>query len=178
MRIALYTFGIFREPAEHPANDGFLARNDDALLQAEHSVGFIARSGYDDEPGPEPWGTQVWPRFYVEKGDGWSPATLSLWQDIESIVAFAYDGIHGDAVRHGREWFVKGAWPPLVMWWVTDDHTPQWTQAVERFEHLADCGPSPRGFGFAAPFGPDGRSCRIDRTRVDALREANAVASA
>lgn len=178
MRLALYTFGIFREPAEHPANDGFHARNDAALLQAERSAGFIARSGYDGDPGPESWGVQVWPRWYVERGDGWSPATLSLWRDVESIVAFAYHGIHGDAVRHGREWFRKGPWPPIVLWWVADHYRPDWREAVARHEHLADNGPSPYAFNFAHVFDADGRPTDIERTMVARLRQEGGAMSA
>lgn len=175
MRIALFTFGVFRKPAEHPANDGFHDRNDPALAQVESSAGFIARSGYADEPGPESWGEQVFPRFYRERGDGWCPETLSLWTDVESIVAFAYEGIHGDAVRHGRDWFVKGPWPPLAMWWVADNEVPDWTEAVRRFEHLADHGASAHAFGFARTFGSDGQHARLDRALIGRRRTQNAA---
>ncbi len=106
MRAALFTFGVFREPSEHPVNQGFHARNDPVLAAVEQSGGFIARSVYDDDPGPGSWGEQVYPDFYVERGDGWSPETLSLWEDLESIAAFTYHGLHAEALRLGREWFV------------------------------------------------------------------------
>ena len=89
MLVALYTFGVFRAPANDPANQGFHSRNDRNLQAVEAAEGFVARSGYDGDPGPESWGVQVFPRFYVERGDGWSPATLSLWRDLESPMAFA-----------------------------------------------------------------------------------------
>ena len=178
MRIALYTFGIFRQPAEHPANAGFHVRNDAALAQAEHSAGFIARSGYDGDPGPKSWGVQVYPRFYVERGDGWSPATLSLWTEPEAVFAFAYEGIHGDAVRHGRDWFEKGDWPPYALWWVGEDHRPDGREAVERHEHLHDRGPSSHAFNFVEPFSADGRPARLDRERITALRRQNSATAA
>ena len=68
--------------------------------------------------GPQSWGEQVYPRFYVERGDGWSPSTLSLWRDLTALMAFSYSGIHAEAMRHGREWFVKPTWPGYVLWWV------------------------------------------------------------
>ena len=173
-RLALYTFGIFREPAEHPANAGFHARNDAALLQAEQSAGFIARSGYDGDPGPESWGLQVYPRFYLERGDGWSPSTLSLWTEPEAIVAFLYAGIHGEAYRHGREWFLKPQWPPYVLWWVGPDHRPDWAEGVARHEYLHDHGVSARAFSFTEAYAADGHPTAIDRARVAALRETNA----
>ena len=49
---------------------------------------------------------QVYPRFYVENGDGRWSSTLSLWVDIESLMAFTYSGIHAEALRHASDWFV------------------------------------------------------------------------
>lgn len=114
MKLALLTFGLFRAPAEDPVNQGFHDRNDAILEVAERSAGFLGRSGYGDEPGTVSWGPQVFSQFYVEKGDGWTAATLSLWADIESAMAFSYAGLHAEALRHGREWFVEPQWPPYA----------------------------------------------------------------
>ena len=122
--LALYTFGIFIKPAEDPANDGFHNLNDPHFALVEHAAGFIARSGYADDPGPECWGEQVYPQFYRERGDGWSPATLSLWQDIEAAMAFTYSGLHAEALKRGKEWFRKPQWPPYAAWWVNAKQTP------------------------------------------------------
>ena len=51
-RLALYNFGMFKLAASDPANQGFHDRNDPNFLAAEQADGFIARSGYEDEPGP------------------------------------------------------------------------------------------------------------------------------
>ena len=165
-RLALYTFGIFRAPASDPVNQGFHDRNDRNFLIAETSEGFIARSGYEEEPGPESWGAQVFPRFYLERGDGWTPSTLSLWKDLASPMAFSYAGIHMEAMRHGREWFLKPAWPPYVLWWVEWDHTPTWDEAVVRHEFLHDHKASPFAFDFKTCFDEDDRPATIDSQRV------------
>ncbi len=88
MPLALYTFGIFAKPANDPANNGFHELNDAVLMLVDRSEGLIARSGYASDPGPASWGEEVYPRFYEERGDGWSPATLSLWRDLESLFSF------------------------------------------------------------------------------------------
>ena len=119
-----------------------------------------------DEPGPESWGEQVYPRFYVERGDGWSPSTLSLWRDLTALMAFSYGGIHAEAMRHGREWFVKPTWPGYALWWVARDHTPDWAEGVKRLEFLHDNGPSPFAFDFKTPFDADGNPISIDREMV------------
>lgn len=115
--LALYTFGIFARPAEDPANDGFRDLNDPVFATVDRAPGLIARSGYASDPGPQPWGPEVYPRAYHERGDGWSPATLSLWTDAESVWAFTYSGLHAAAMRRGRDWFHKPAWPPYALWW-------------------------------------------------------------
>jgi len=166
-RLALYTFGVFREPAEHPANRGFHDRNDRNFLAAELSEGFIARSGYDGEPGPESWGEQVFPRFYIERGDGWSPSTLSVWEDVISAMAFSYGGIHAEAMKLAREWFEKPIWPPYVLWWVERNHTPAWAEAVARLEFLNDHGAGPHEFDFKNAFDEEGHPTTVD---PDALR--------
>lgn len=182
-RLALFTFGVFREPADSPVNQTFRDRNDPILAAAELSAGFIARAGYDDEPGSELWGEQVYPRFYVERGDGWTPATLSLWRDLESAMAFSYAGLHAVALSLGRAWFAKGDWPPYALWWVPEDHRPEWAEAAARHEFLHDeiqagRGPSAKAFTFKQPFDADGNPVRIDRERVKQLAEQNAKAVA
>lgn len=172
-RVALYTFGVFRAPADDPLNQGFHDRNDINFVIAELCEGFIARSGYDDEPGPESWGSQVFPRFYIERGDGWSPSTLSLWIDLESPMAFTYAGIHAEAMRHGREWFLKPAWPPYALWWVEGDHVPTWTEAVIRHEYFHDHEASPFAFDFKTPFDENGCPTLINREAVKRMKRLN-----
>ena len=89
-RIAFYTFGILREPYGHPQVQGFFDRIDSVFEQAKNSEGFIA---LDDGS----WGDYVWPRFYIKEKHAGAPATLSLWRDIESVCAFAYKNLHGEA---------------------------------------------------------------------------------
>ena len=165
-RLAVYNFGMFKVAGDDPANQGFHDRNDPNFAAAEQANGFVARSGHAGELGPESWGEQVYPRFYVERGDGWSPSTLSLWRDLTALMAFSYGGIHAEAMRHGREWFVKPTWPGYALWWVARDHTPDWAEGVKRLEFLHDNGPSPFAFDFKTPFDADGNPISIDREMV------------
>jgi hypothetical protein len=134
---------MFRDHAESPTNQGFRDREAANFEAAERGPGFIDRSGYPDEPGWQSWGEQVYPRFYIDRGDGWAPATLSLWADIESLMAFTYSGLHAEALRHASDWFMPKRWPPYVLWWVAERHRPEWREAVAWFEHLHDHGPTP-----------------------------------
>lgn len=172
MPLALYTFGMFAKPAADPANDGFHDLNDPVFGVVDRAEGLIARSGYASDAGPGPWGDEVYPRFYEERGDGWSPATLSLWTDLESLFAFTYSGLHAVALRRGREWFEMPRWPPLVLWWHREPGYPDWAEGVRRHEMLHDHGPSPAAFSFKAPFDENGAATRLDKDRIRKLRQA------
>jgi Domain of unknown function (DUF3291) len=178
MWLAVYNFGMFRERADSPGNQGFRDREPVNLDAVERAPGFIGRAGYEGEPGRESWGAQVYPRFYVERGDGWAPSTLSLWADIESLMAFTYSGVHAEALRHASDWFVPKRWPPYVLWWVAEGHRPDWQEAVDRFERLHDRGPTPKAFSFRSPFDAHGRPTAIDKevvsSRRSAIRRSNA----
>ena len=93
-------------------------------------------------------GARVFPRFILGSGFDSAPSSLSVWKDIESLMAFAYSGVHADALKHARNWNVKPSWPPLVLWWVDGRHIPDWSEGVERLEHLHDNGATARAFTF------------------------------
>jgi len=155
-RIAFYTFGILREPYGHPQVQGFFDRIDSVFEQARNSEGFIA---LDDGT----WGEYEWPRFYIKEKHAGAPATLSLWRDIESVCAFAYKNLHGEALKLREEWAVKPEWPTYVAWWVEDDRFPTREEASRRLEHLHDNGSSPFAFNFKKYFDADGNPKELDR---------------
>lgn len=147
--LALYTFGVFAKPADDPANSLFFRLNDSVFGAVERAPGLIARSGYDDEPdGPPSWGPMVYPRFLDQGVDDWAPATLSLWQDAASLRAFAYQGIHGAALKKRASWFIQNRWPGYVLWWHPEGDHPTWSVAASRLERLNDKGPCRQAFTF------------------------------
>jgi hypothetical protein len=168
-RLAIYNFGIFRMRADDPVNDGFREREAPNFLAAERAPGFVARSGYAGEAGPPSWGAQVFPRFYVERGDKGSPSSLSIWEDPESLFAFAYHGVHAEALKRASDWFVAKQWPPYVLWWVERERRPDWREAVARFELLHDVGATPRAFNFKSAFDAHGAPIIVDKARARRL---------
>jgi hypothetical protein len=154
-RIAFYTFGLLIEPLGHPALRGFEDRVDPVSVVAAACDGFIT--------SVQGWDAQA--RF-VNPSENRTAQTLTLWRDLESVYAFAYFGPHAEAVRRRTAWFVKGAWPGYVAWWVAVDHEPNFTEAVERFAYLHDHGPTPYAFTFRTAFDAGGQPVALDRRRI------------
>ncbi|SHL41709.1 DUF3291 domain-containing protein [Roseibium suaedae] len=168
--LAAYTFGQFLDRADSPALKDFFDSEPAVLRRLEASAGFIARSGYDSGEDPKSWGTQVFPKYWQDNGDGWAPSSLSLWTDPEALAAATYHGLHGAAFKRGREWNLPAInWPGYALWWVKSGHRPDWQEAVERHEHLGDHGPSPRAFTFKQLYLPDGTPSKLDSAKVKNL---------
>lgn len=172
-RLAVYTFGILHEAWDHPRTRGFADRVPTVFGAAEVSSGFVARNAREPETNTFTWGDPASPRFFVEGEHAGAPAILSLWDNLESVFAFSYYGVHGEALSKRKEWFVKPEWPTFVCWWVADDHQPTFAEAVERHEKLADKGPTPFAFTFKKAFDGDGEALTVDRDHIDRiLKEA------
>jgi hypothetical protein len=174
--LAVYTFAQFRKRADDPSNDDFFDNEPAILAAMERAEGFIARSGYEDDPGPETWGEQVFPKYWQDNGDGWAPSTISLWQDLETALAAIYRGPHAEMLRLGHL-FVKDTvdYPPYVLWWVSKDQQPDWVDAVDRHELLGDNGPSPEAFTFKAAFDPRGKPLAINTERSREIAQRNCL---
>ena len=175
-KLVLYTFGILKQPRDHEEIKGFHDRNPFVYTSAENSEGFVDRSGNswkrNHSERDRDWGTrEVSPRFLTNGEHRDAPATLSLWEDVESVYAFTYYGFHSEVLSKREDWFVKGDWPPFVAWWIPDDETPTRAEGAKRLEHLHDNGPTAHAFDFKAPFDADGRLLRMNRNKIQERAE-------
>lgn len=167
-RIAFTTFAIMKDAYGTEVVRGFEDRTPSVFAAAEAAEGFIDRAKeIDDRPDLTnaerdwgAWGTFSTPRFY-EGGHTFTTdsraSTLSLWRDVDAVRAFAYSGLHREALSRRQEWFRPPEWPTYAMWWVGDDEVPTWSEACIRLEHLHDHGSTPTAFTFARPFDASSR---------------------
>lgn len=173
--LAIYNFGIHVESYATATVQGFALREPFNFEAAARAVGFVGRSGYEGEPGPESWGDHVVPTALGDLSGRTTVSSLSLWEDMESLSAFSYTGVHADALKHARQWNIKQDWPPLVLFWVPVGDRPTWSQAVERFEGLMCNGPAPAHFSFKNAFTAEGERYQPDRGRVKQMTADNLV---
>ena len=117
-RIAFFTFGVMKAPIGDAIVQGFADRLEGVYAAAEGSTGFFARSVRNYQTWEHSWGPVLAPRC-TPQGVALSELamTLSVWRDLESVAAFAYRGLHGEALSSRSDWFKRGPWPGHVAWW-------------------------------------------------------------
>ncbi len=82
----------------------------------------------------------------------------SVWESIEALWRFVYDGRHLEVMRRRREWFTRLAEAHLVLWWVPAGAIPTLADMRDRVEHLRAHGPTPYAFTFKCHFPPPSAS--------------------
>jgi hypothetical protein len=133
-----------RAPLEDPSMAEFVAGLELMNALADRSPGF------------------VW-RLAGANGDGTiaSPAdprtifTLSVWESVEHLRAYAYQSEHLDYLRRRREWFLPHQHSAsLALWWIPVGRTPTLRQGISRLGRVAADGPTPEAFTFRQVFSP------------------------
>lgn len=138
--LAQFNLARIQAPLDDPTMFDY-ARAIPVLNQlGEESAGFVWRSR---ESGLDPADPMLLP-------------TLSVWEGPEALRKFVYQSGHTEIMRRRGEWLLPLGRPSLVLWWVPAGHRPTLAEAQARLAHLAEQGPTPMAFSFAAPFGdPD-----------------------
>jgi hypothetical protein len=140
---------------------------DPVWAAATSGPGFLGFSKGDPASEDRDWGSLTLPSiFQKEEYTMRVLSILSLWEDLESVFAFSYNGLHGHTFSRRKEWFVATEWPGSVAWWVADDHTPTWSEACERYEILLQSGPSAQAFDFKHAYSPQGHPMPLDREAI------------
>ncbi|MBS0580592.1 MAG: DUF3291 domain-containing protein [Proteobacteria bacterium] len=160
-----------KAPIGDPMVQGFADRLESVYAAAEGSAGFFARSVRNYQTWEHSWGPLIAPRC-TPAGVGLSELamTLSVWHDLESVAAFAYRGLHGEALSMRADWFRRGPWPGHVAWWIEGDHRPNWGEAVMRLDQLHERGPAPDAFTFRKAFNFSGSQIRMSSGPVTPAR--------
>jgi len=131
-----------RAPLDHPSIAGFTSQIEAIHALADRAPGFVWRL-QGDEPD-------------YSSAPGYDPlviVTLSLWESLDALRAFVYQGDHGAAFRRRGEWFEpRPGQPNVALWWVKAGERPTVGQAMARLQYLELHGPTSKAFTFAKPF--------------------------
>ncbi|MQA73828.1 MAG: DUF3291 domain-containing protein [Solirubrobacterales bacterium] len=134
------------EPLDSPALAGFVANLEPVNALADAAPGFVWR--LEDEGGDA---TSIRP-FDDER----MIINMSVWESLDALWAFVYDGGHLEVMRRRREWMRHLAEAYMGLWWLPAGELPTVEQAKERLAHLREHGPTPRAFTFKRRFAPPG----------------------
>ena len=165
-RLAVLTFGIFHNELGNTGLATFYDRGPSIINMAEKIPGFIKLTG-DKSDRDEPHS-----RYLSDTDTIGTSEIISLWTDLEPLFAFVYSGLHAEALNKRSQWFAKGAFPPYVIWWVADDHIPDWHEAYQRHEHLHQHGATAFAFDFKQPFDSEGNPVEVDRSAAKSISQA------
>ena len=174
-KLAFLTVAVLHEPIGHARVQGFVDRVPAVYAAADASAGFQARSIRDVATWKHSWGDVVLPKCYPKLENDQVAMTLSLWDDLESVAAFAYKGAHSEALANRKDWFQSLGLPTYVAWWVPADHQVDWDEGAERLDHLQAHGPSAFAFNFVKPFDVEGNPCPLDHVAMQGKAKANAA---
>jgi len=81
---------------------------------------------------------------------------LSVWETLEDLKTYVYEGAHVQVMRRRRQWFEKFEGMYMALWWIEAGRIPSVNEAKERLEYLNKNGESERAFTFRRPFTPPG----------------------
>ncbi len=166
-RIAFFTLGVLTEPVGDPVVQGFVDRVASVYAAADGSTGFFARSIRNVQTWEHSWGPVLVPTCVpADRGLNQLAMTLSVWRDLESVAAYAYRGVHAEALSNRGDWFERGPWPGFVAWWIDEHHTPNWSEGVARIDQLHAQGSTPEAFNFRQPFDSSGKPTTLNRERL------------
>jgi len=141
-QLAQVNVGTLVGPAGDPRVQLFFDRLDAVNAAAEASDGFVWRlkgegnNATDINPTPEP-------AFVLN---------ISVWRDIEALMAFAYRSDHSSVPARRSDWFVPHRRAHLALWWVPAGTRPGADAGLARLWLLDSFGPSPQAFTFGRRF--------------------------
>lgn len=130
-----------------PVMQGFTEAIGAMNALAERSPGFVWRLVGSPEADAEAARVFEDPTLLV---------TLSVWESVESLRAYAMQSAHGSFLRRRVEWFHPATGPSYAVWWIPQGTLPSLAEAHQRLAHLAQHGPTPEAFGFKESFPPPG----------------------
>ncbi|MFF3685945.1 DUF3291 domain-containing protein [Streptomyces sp. NPDC002187] len=84
--------------------------------------------------------------------DDFLVVNVSVWQDLQALMAFMYRGPHRDVMARRHEFFERVDEAMSAMWWIPAGHRPSLKEAEQRLIHLREHGPTPYAFTLRMTF--------------------------
>lgn len=145
LQLAQVNIALPKEPVDSPLLADFAAALEPINALADSSPGFVWRLQTDE-------GDATSIRAFEDER---LIINMSVWETIDDLWCFVYDGRHLEVMRRRREWFERIE-IHMALWWIPSGHIPGIEEARERIEQLARHGPTEHAFTFKRRFPPPG----------------------
>jgi len=138
--VAIYTVGRLKHPYDHPASREFYRVGNDVFRQAIKSGQLIEDFSPVGVTIPEE----------IKKGEGVPVITLTVWNNLHSLIKFTYSGNHKQALRDRNKWMesYQDKHQPYVVWWTENLNDVSWEEAFKRYDYYIQNGSTPYAFHF------------------------------
>jgi hypothetical protein len=149
--LAQINIGRIKAPIDDPVMSGFVAWLDVVNAMADSSPGFIWRlqTAEGDATSLRPYEDD---RILVN---------MSVWQSLDELSTFVFDGLHRQVMKQRRQWFERFSGIYTALWWVPAGHIPTVDEAKERIEYLEAHGPTAYAFTFKEHFPAPGSTASL-----------------
>jgi hypothetical protein len=140
--LAQFNIGRMQGEIDAPVMASFVARLAEVNALADAFPGFVWRLQADsgDATAMRPYDDD---RIIVN---------LSVWLGLAELREYVYKSLHGEVMRHRKQWFERLQDSHYVLWWVPAGHIPSVAEAKEHLESLRTHGESAFAFTFANPY--------------------------
>ncbi|PSR20244.1 MAG: hypothetical protein C7B45_15785 [Sulfobacillus acidophilus] len=136
--LTIFTVGILHDPLDSPGNQAFWAQAEKIWTELDGVPGFLGQIPFD----PLDVNVPLHVRPYRDR----AVCTLSLWQDAQALLTFAYRGnAHAQALRKRKDYFIR-IQPNHVVWYTNGAVNPTYAQGARRMDYLVQNGPTPYAF--------------------------------
>lgn len=165
-RIAMLTTGPLLENLDAEKFAEFEKLSGQIFEQFGRAKGAISHTGgISEEASSDLWGKWSVPEIYQEDAKtSYIIQTISIWQDLESMVAFSYHGIHAQGLKRKHEWVQKLSRPNHVIWWINDNHQPTWTEGTTHYDRIVKHGTSAQAFNIKDLYDSQGEPVKLNQT--------------
>ena len=136
--IAIYNIAEAKFPMDDIGMKDFNDAIDKVNLEAEASQGFVWR--LQDDSGNA---TNI--KIYDNAS---MLVNLSVWESVEDLKNYIYNGDHLKVFTRRKEWFVPMKTAHMVMWYVKARDIPTAEEGKAKLDFLVTNGPSAKAFGF------------------------------
>lgn len=143
--IAQVNIGLPAVPVDSPGFRDFIENFDPINRQAQFRKGYVWRLFGGSSDGRRVVDA-VWP------DDPRVIVNLSVWETLDDLRDFVYQGDHAAFMRRRKEFFVSMPEAFQVLWWVPAWTAPTVEEAHARLLHLREHGPTPHSFTFRKVF--------------------------